>query len=101
MAPPSSSVSDEAATGEPDSTMQAPSQPTPRALHALSVKIDPSSVGMSDVAPCFIRPRAVTKAPRPTAPSTTPLPPRPAGAADLGLGHRDVVVRPGAGARDP
>ena len=50
--------------------MQAPSQPTPRALHALSVKIDPSRVGMSDVAPCFIRPRAVTKAPRPMAPST-------------------------------
>ena len=51
IAPPSSRVSAEAATGEPDSTMQAPSQPRPSVLHALSVKIEPSSVGTSACAP--------------------------------------------------
>ena len=60
MAPPSSRVSAEAAIGEPDSTMQAPSHPSPRVLHALSVKIDPVSAGTSAWAPAFISPRAVT-----------------------------------------
>ena len=65
MAPPSSSVSAEAATGDPDSTMHAPSQPSPSVLQALSVKIDPSRVGTSSAAPAFIRPRAMTNRPRP------------------------------------
>ena len=73
--------------------MQAPSQPTPSALQPLSVKTEPSSVGMSDVAPCFIRPRAVTKAPRPMHAEHDALPPRTPGPAHLRLRHRDVVVR--------
>ena len=56
MAPPSSRASAEAAIGEPDSTRQAPSQPRPRVLHALSVKIEPSRVSFSSLAPAFIRP---------------------------------------------
>ncbi len=40
--------------------MQAPSQPRPSVLHALSVKIEPSSVGTRACAPAFIRPSAVT-----------------------------------------
>ena len=84
MAPPSSSVSDDAATGLPDRTRQAPSQPMPRALQPLSVKTDPSSVGIRLRAPSFIRPRAVTNRPRPTTPKTTRCHARPAAEVDLG-----------------
>jgi hypothetical protein len=65
MAPPSSRASDDAATGEPLSTRQAPSHPRPRVLQALSVKIEPSSEGISSAAPAFISPRAVTNRARP------------------------------------
>jgi hypothetical protein len=71
MAPPSSKVSDEAATGEPERTRHAPSHPTPRALQALSVKIEPSSDGIRERAPSFITPRAVTNSARPARASST------------------------------
>ena len=66
MAFPSSQVSAEAAIGEPDRTRQAPSQPTPRVLHGLSVNTEPSRAGMSAWAPAFMIPRAVTNRPSPT-----------------------------------
>ena len=66
MAPPSRRASDDAAIGEPDRTMQAPSQPRPRVLQALSVKIEPSRVSLSSLAPAFMRPRAVTNRNSPT-----------------------------------
>jgi hypothetical protein len=66
MAPPSRRASDEAATGDPDRTRQAPNHPSPRVLQALSVKTEPSSEGMSSAAPAFIRPSAVTNSARPS-----------------------------------
>ena len=66
MAPPSSRASEEAAIGEPDSTTHAPSQPRPSVLHALSVKIEPSRVSLSSLAPAFISPSAVTNRNSPT-----------------------------------
>ena len=68
MAPPSSRVSDEAATGEPESTMQAPSQPRPRVLQALSVKMEPEREGMRAAAPPFMIPSAITNRPKPRTP---------------------------------
>ena len=66
IAPPSSSASDDAATGEPDSTRHAPSQPSPNVLQGLSVNTDPSRLGISAATPAFIVPSAVTNSPSPT-----------------------------------